>query len=242
MSYRLSIYSQKGFKEYLLPAIDNSDYSIVIGSEMFGLRRDIELPLEILDGKWRINHMPGTKIDYVQRGNGEGGDKYDNEYLRDNDILLIEISEGSKVSVVVKESSEYFSIYKKYVIMEGSSFSIGRDSSNTFCYSNLGLVSGTHASIYRRDNQTIIEDKSSNGTFINGRRIEGDIALNEGDCIDIFGLRILYFNPFIAVGTHIENLTINEDALDEFESIIIESPYIFRLPSIACITPSFINI
>ena len=48
-------------------------------------------------------------------------------------------------------------------------------------------VSRRHAQISRRNNQYILEDlNSSNGTFLNGRRLTGPTPLSSGDVIGLF--------------------------------------------------------
>ena len=54
MSYILSVYSKQAFKECLLPAINNADYELCIQKELFGLKKEQEIPMEIIDGKWRF--------------------------------------------------------------------------------------------------------------------------------------------------------------------------------------------
>jgi len=52
MSYKLSIHSTKAFKEVLLPAVDNTDYSIILSDNVFRLSSDIEIHMEVIDGNW----------------------------------------------------------------------------------------------------------------------------------------------------------------------------------------------
>jgi pSer/pThr/pTyr-binding forkhead associated (FHA) protein len=67
----------------------------------------------------------------------------------------------------------------------GASMVVGRDSACDWVI-DLPMVSGRHAVLARRDNRILIKDLgSSNGTFINGQRLEGERAVNEGDLIGL---------------------------------------------------------
>jgi pSer/pThr/pTyr-binding forkhead associated (FHA) protein len=51
---------------------------------------------------------------------------------------------------------------------------------------DLPMVSGRHARLFRANDQILIEDLgSANGTFVNGRRVDGDVAVKVGDLISL---------------------------------------------------------
>jgi DNA-binding response OmpR family regulator len=56
------------------------------------------------------------------------------------------------------------------------------------------LISRRHAAISRVDQHYVLEDLNShNGTTINGQRLTGPRQLHDGDCIELGGLRRLFF-------------------------------------------------
>jgi len=72
----------------------------------------------------------------------------------------------------------------------GESMVVGRDLA---CDSviDVPMVSGRHALLTRRGGQVLIKDLgSSNGTFVNGKRVEGEVFVKDGDLIG-FGSRTL---------------------------------------------------
>lgn len=211
MSYILSIYSTMAFKEYLLPAIDNSDYSLVIQSSLFGLSKDIEIPMEIIDGKWRIITNTECRFTYIP-----SKEPYVGNVISDGDVLSGTLAHGDLVSIIVKETDSSFAVSKKYSLSNVNEITIGKDDNNIFCYDSLNLVSRHHASIVRRKNTFIVEGSGANGIFVNSRRIAGATQLRFGDCIDIFGLRIVFLDGFIAVNTNIDNLKVAEHVLQEY--------------------------
>ena len=73
-------------------------------------------------------------------------------------------------------------------------FQIGRDTNNDF-YIQLNTVSKIHATISFNENGyfTIKDNNSSNGTFVNGERIN-ELELKNGDFIEIGDIGITFQN------------------------------------------------
>jgi pSer/pThr/pTyr-binding forkhead associated (FHA) protein len=67
---------------------------------------------------------------------------------------------------------------------------IGRDRTNELPLSD-SEVSRTHARLETQGNFVYVRDlQSSNGTYLNGRRITSSIEVREGDAIDVGGTRL----------------------------------------------------
>ena len=65
---------------------------------------------------------------------------------------------------------------------------IGRSSENDIVLKNMPLASRRHAQVYQHRGAFFIEDLgSTNGTYVNGRRIHGQVGLNNFDKIFIGG-------------------------------------------------------
>ena len=78
--------------------------------------------------------------------------------------------------------------------LEGTIFQLGRDSSN-FIQLHDSEVSRHHAEIRRRDDEYLISDlNSSNGTFVNGQRIEQH-KLESGDQVQTGSTLMLFTGP-----------------------------------------------
>lgn len=212
MSYVLSIYSRHAFKECLLPAINNADYGISIEKELFGLTQEYEIPMEIIDGKWRFAQNQQGQLYYTALKQ-----VYKGENIKHGDVFSLTVGSQEQISIVVKETNKSFSVYEKYDISNMSEVSFGNSEDNHFWYENLGLVSKSHCRIVKRDQGFVLEDMSSNGVFINSKRVVGSRQLQFGDCIDIFGLRIVFLNQFIAVNASIENLDIEKKVMKKFK-------------------------
>jgi pSer/pThr/pTyr-binding forkhead associated (FHA) protein len=71
------------------------------------------------------------------------------------------------------------------LVFRGRPMSLGRDPTCDRVI-DLPMVSGRHARLSRAGDQTLIEDLgSSNGTFVNGRRIDRALAVSPGDLIGL---------------------------------------------------------
>ena len=71
------------------------------------------------------------------------------------------------------------------VLISGPSFTIGRRPENSLCLANT-TVSGSHVELISRENRLYVKDlNSTNGTFVNGRRIQDLEMLCDGDRVQI---------------------------------------------------------
>ena len=71
------------------------------------------------------------------------------------------------------------------IVISGPSFTIGRRPENSLCLAN-STVSGSHAELICRENRLFVKDlNSTNGTFVNGRRIQDLEMLCDGDRLQI---------------------------------------------------------
>lgn len=132
------------------------------------------------------------------------------------------IVDGKHVlSLMVRISNEYFSVYECFDLKGVSKpVTIGRESDNAICYGFEGkqFVSSKHAQIYSTGEFYVFQDNdSANGSFLNNRRVTGAERLNFGDCIDIFGLRIVFMGDRLAINVGECGARIDENALHKAE-------------------------
>jgi uncharacterized RDD family membrane protein YckC len=81
---------------------------------------------------------------------------------------------------------------KKEIPIVTRVISIGRDPSNDLVLSD-SMVSRRHAILEQRDNQYVLRDNgSSNGTMVNGDRVESEKPLRDGDLVAIGSSRLLF--------------------------------------------------
>ena len=205
MSIVLSVYTKNAYKEFQLPASNNADYDIGISSQVFLLKEDLTLRLEAVEGKWRLRHSRAYTLEK------ESGDPYD--YLRSDDILRITTWLEERITVVVTERESTFEVLNKYSIASLNQVTVGSASENDIRYRFLDLVSRRHAVLKKNGKDWIIEDVSANGIFLNEKKISGRATLHLGDCINIYGLKIIFLDGRLAIAAVNHQLSLNNKIL-----------------------------
>jgi len=191
MSYTITAYTTEVFQEFSLPAVDNADHTIVFSAERFGLKNDVALMMDVINGCWRI--LPSKH--YTVRSRGVNYFEY---RLENSDAISLLVA-GGMLSLVISRRPNTLDPGLIYDISDISSISIGRDKSCTICYQELELVSGSHAQIVKSGNEYILKDSSRNGTYLNECRVKEPVVLRFGDVVRIFGLTIIFLENIINV-------------------------------------------
>ncbi|MDO5410942.1 MAG: type VII secretion protein EssC [Lachnospiraceae bacterium] len=210
MSIVLSVYSPKAFKEFLLPSINNADYSIVLQKEYFDLKEDLVLLLEILENQWRVR----KDLNYTVEKEFED---YCGHPIKDRDLLKVFTSHKEQISIIVKEVESVFHSYEKFSLENLEAVTIGKNEENDIIYNYLKLVSGEHVVIRRSGNSFKIINKSLNGTYVNSVRIDTETELQFGDYINIMGLHLIYLGEILAVDLRGKEVRINRKKLRSYK-------------------------
>ncbi len=205
MSTVLSVYTNNAYKEFQLPALANADYNIGISSQFFSLKEDLTLRLESVNGSWRLRH---SKVYELGK---EGGDPYG--YLQSNDIIQISTWLGERMTLVVTQRENTFEVLNKYDISKLNQITIGSAPESDICYHFLNLISRKHAVLTKNGNQWTLEDVSSNGIFLNEKKMASRVVLQLGDCISIYGLKIIYLDGKLAITSVNRQLNISNKIL-----------------------------
>lgn len=130
-----------------------------------------------------------------------------------------ESEEGEIAFLFSERVDESRSRFRKYILPASGQempFQIGREKGNHFFYNNR-FVSGSHARLtYEGDgNWSIVDLNSTNGTYVNGSRIES-CELRAGDSIYIMGLKLIVGYNFLAVNNPDNQLTVVSENLLEY--------------------------
>ncbi len=197
MSIIISAYTQNAFCEFLLPAVNNTDSEIILKKNIFSFTDDLVLKLEVVNKEW---FLKDTDNYFFTKQQGEK-----TAPIKNGDILTVREAGGNEISLIVRETECSFSVFRKYDISTVQSLSIGNEAGNHIVYQFLSLVSRRHAILQRTPQGFCIQDISSNGTFINSKKVNGTKELQIGDCINIFGMKIVYLGNTIAVYAPEEN-------------------------------------
>lgn len=216
MSYVLSIYSVAAYKEVLLPAIDDSDYVLEIDKGLYGFESDYAINMEIMQGEWRF--VDAAEYTIFNPGIGKN---YEGDALKNEDMFSVLFEGNSQIFIVVKQINSSFFVYSKYTLEGMNNITIGTIPECILQYNrmvnNHNLISHSHASIVRQGNGFVLVDSSSNGTFLNEKRVpRGNIALQYGDLINIYGLKIIFLESFLAINTSVGGLRIRPNSLNPY--------------------------
>lgn len=200
----LMVYNPQICKEFLLPRLYDADYEIRLEKEIYHLKQDVEMKLEVTSGSWELICGEGYQI------KAEGGYR-ERIRLRHQDILTVKTRVGDRFRLLVVDCSLNFLVMEKYDIREMKEVSVGSSEGSLIRYQFLELVSADHAVLHRGKGGWRLIDTSSNGVFIKNIRAGAQLNLKFGDHIDIFGLHILFLGDVLAVGAYYGDLRVRED-------------------------------
>lgn len=202
MSIILTAYSYDAFKRFLLPAINDADHTIILSESLFNIHKSLELKLEVTGNRWFFAESDDYRLDYLQSHESCFGKPVLSGRSGGDSVVRLTQDGVHILSIIVSESDNYFSAYPHYSLLSApGQITIGRDRSRTISYNfeNLNLISSLHAQIVKMNGSWMFQDLSSrNGSYVNNRRVQSK-ALAFGDCIDLFGLRIVFLGDSIAV-------------------------------------------
>ncbi len=210
----LMIYQKDSFKEYLLPNVNNTNYSILLEKEIFHLKKNIELCLDITQNQWSIQESPQYTV--VSEGK-----VYKAKKIVPEEILHIKTEGKEQLEGIAVEHTPVFPVFKKYDISRMVEITIGKDRGNMVSYQFMNLVSQSHCRIVKENGSFYVIDSSVNGTFMDGRRIQKQ-RLEFGDVISIFGLNILFLDGILGVAAHYGEAVVDHTYLTEVKTKQVE--------------------
>lgn len=155
-----------------------------------GLTRMVSI--EGINDEWIIK--PNRKIDLFD----SSGNILKSAVLGPLCIYVLSKSDKEKMFVFTEPVTEDRQRFTKYLIMDNVDLTIGRNEQNDIFFENK-VVSAKHATLSFRDGHWFLQDeKSTNGTFVNEKRIS-KACLHVGDSIFVMGLKIIVGKNFVAI-------------------------------------------
>lgn len=207
MGLIISVYTKEAFKEYVMPAINNADYSLVLDKNYFNLRCDIRLDFEVINEIWKIKNSRNYRI-YLDKCEIQ-----ENTVLNSSQILRILTYDKKQIILMVRMSEEIFCSYAKYDIRRMGRITIGEGESNLIRYDYQRLISREHAEIIRKGREYMISCKGQNGLYVNSKYITGTEILHFGDYINIYSLHMVFLGDILSVDKSNADVHINEKYL-----------------------------
>lgn len=207
MAIMLSVYTEQAFREIRLPILDNSDFTIMLYRNIYGLNKDIALKLEVINDQWKFAQSTEYSV-------FKGNDAYEGCDLKDKDVLKI-YTDSEVLSVVVKSMEQAFYSFHKFSVRNVAQLRIGKNKDNDICYDYAGLVSREHAVMTKTQTGFQIENKSANGIYVNSLLVNDVHMLEFGDYISIIGLHIVYLGDIVAIDMQGDSVQV-QDTLERF--------------------------
>lgn len=199
MSMMLTGYSEHGCQEFILPEIDNTNYSVSLDHRLFRVPEDIDLHFDVVTGKWRFLRcsVNGTLLTKgIQPG----------DPLCSGNSIYISVG-TAQIAIIVTEFTASMDGFKKYRVPKSFQLLIGSDEDNHVVCSDNGFISRHHASLNIDHSNCLLTDISTNGTFVNGLRVRGTESIEYGTCVNLFGVQVIWLGDIVAIGSkhgHIE--------------------------------------
>lgn len=191
MSLMLTGYSNFGCQEFIMPEKDNANHSIILDHNIFGTTEDLSLHFDIVDSKWRF-------VDFSSNCTLDSRSITPGKSITSGDIIYI-FAGSAHIAVIISEFLVDINEPQKYDISNITSVTIGTEEDNDIIIEGIPLVSRHHAVLAINRGSCTITDKSSNGTFLNGRRVQSQTQIMYGDRISLFGAQIVYLGGIIAI-------------------------------------------
>lgn len=193
MGFTLAAYGIDAFQEFIMPQIDNADYSISLSKNIYGIKENIQLNFEILDGVWRF--VSTSKNVHVRSQSLHLG-----MALETGSLIQLRQDDVS-ISVLVMELDQNLARFSKYRIANPCRLVIGAAEGCNVVYDFQSLISRSHAVLEVNGASCKIIDTSRNGIYMDGRRIRQERTLGFGEIVNIFGLQIIWLGAVLALGT-----------------------------------------
>ena len=207
MGLVLSIYSLKGFREVTLPERGQEELEVLLQKDIFSLDQDIALLLNKQNEQWILCAKNAAILPK------SGTDHTSSIVIHDGTRIEIGTAQGSKITIVCFEQVNPFTVYRKFSLAGLQQIKIGRGEDSVLRYQN-DFVSSDHCVITFQDGRAVLRDTSTNGTYINFRRVYGNTILNYGDSIRIMRLNIIFLGNMIAIDD-CDNLTVSFSQLND---------------------------
>lgn len=210
----LTLFDQGKARELVLPDKVTGKY-ILTTTLPAGKEADL-MAVEAEDGKW---YLKSNNYAFLIGDNGEKVGKLLLEHYKTYTILR---ANKAAALLYAEPPTEDRNEYTKHIAVTNL-LRIGRSEDNQICFANK-LVSGLHCVIqYDADGHATLKDcNSSNGTYVNGRRVE-EKQLAIGDVISIMGLKIIYNGTLLSLNNPQASILLDRHAFQPFQ---VEQPVI----------------
>ena len=186
----LNFFYEQSVYEYPLPRENDKRIEL-------NLNKDVDdgygfINLVVRDGVWYLVSNEGTQFTIdgkiITSHALSAGDKFNCQTLRGN----------VRYAIRVFPVDRSYTQYEKFSLTGIESISIGRNSDCDVVITDK-LVSRQHATIKQETGCFVLNDHSTSGTYVNGRRAKKQVQLRYLDELNIAGIKFIYMDNFIAI-------------------------------------------
>lgn len=199
----INIYNKIYYKRVELPDVSEETFTFSLNKEDFGLVENVYIEMVVLDRAWCF----GEATQFVIKRKKE---LVFLKKLKEQEELYLETSNRENFVVMISCEDSTIPVYDKYLLSKENTIFAGHVFDNTLCVANNGLNSKKHFKISWQDGNWLLSDFSTNGTYINGKRVHEKAVLNFGDKIECFGFFMIFLRDLLVIPTNLLYMPIGE--------------------------------
>ncbi len=193
------------------------------------------ISIEAQNNKWCIT---GTK--HLKLFRADNGEKLDQIILENNEIYPVRLGKDKVKGgyILTEPFTEDRCSYQKYIFEQNGAITIGSAQENSICVHN-AFVTAKHARLEHQGGTWVIYDNNStNGSYINGRKVSHGEPLHAGDVVFILGFKIIVGEDFFSINNPDGCVEITDAGLqlynkpeyEEYEPDFIDQDFYYRAP------------
>lgn len=177
----LHIYTMETYIREKLLFFPGERRKLYLPAERLGTSGPMELMLEREDGIWKL----------------------DGRRAAESSFYSLKTQTGEEAAVVLSGGKERLCPCKRVIPGSRSQISVGSAYRNEVFYECLSFSRSRQILIRHREEGYLLEtciperERKISGLYVNGRAVRGRVLLNEGDCVQLWGLSMLCLEEFL---------------------------------------------
>ena len=189
--YYLAMYFGNRCHDWFLPEQDAWSIHLIMRQRVTSLDHDLVFSVRALEGQIYLTPAPGF---VWSEGKGRS-----ERVMTDGTTLRM--TGPLNITCVVWRVDRRGTAMRKYMFPERAAVRVGSDDANQICQ-KVGLMSGQQGDFLRQGQECVFTDRSRNGSFCNGIRVNGSQKLAVGDVVTMgAGLKVCWLGSVLAVNS-----------------------------------------